>query len=491
MLHCLLPSARWGVKNALQIATLVAVLASCSPTRQLPGPRMGAREQRLLADTALVNAHVGISVYDAAAQQYVAQVNADKYFVPASNTKLFTCYAAMACLPDSLPALQIQYPAPNHTNVFAMGDPTFLHPDFANQPALAFLRGLGGSIHLVDQHWQTKKYGRGWSWDDYMSSYMPERSPLPVAGNMMQVSTQNKKTVFLQNKPAYLQFTPVTRPRYFERSTDSVYVLPVKWRASLGNIGDTTATERALQNFEFERAAYNNLLTTVPARRPQRTTEMPFITFESQTAIGILQQDYGLQNLSYGGWGENGLYPEVPTQMKMQTIYSQPTDSMLKPMMYRSDNFFAEQSLLMASQLKLGYMNEDSIVKHILTYQLANLPQRPQWVDGSGLSRYNLFTPNTLVALLQTMHQQFGKTRLQAILPSANQGTLTNYYKGLEGKFYAKTGTLSGVVALSGFLYAQSGKLLLFSVLVNNHNSSAPAVRRAVERYLLQVAAKN
>jgi len=77
--------------------------------------------------------------------------------------------------------------------------------------------------------------------------------------------------------------------------------------------------------------------------------------------------------------------------------------------------------------------------------------------------------------------------RLQDVLPTGNDGTLTNYYKTLEGKIFAKTGTLAGVVALSGYLQAKSGKQLLFSVLVNNHNGSAAAVRRAVEKYLLAV----
>ncbi len=81
--------------------------------------------------------------------------------------------------------------------------------------------------------------------------------------------------------------------------------------------------------------------------------------------------------------------------------------------------------------------------------------------------------------------------RLQDVLPTGNDGTLTNYYKTLEGKIFAKTGTLGGVVALSGYLYAKSGKLLLFSTLVNNHNGSAPAVRRAVEKYLMTVWEKN
>jgi D-alanyl-D-alanine carboxypeptidase/D-alanyl-D-alanine-endopeptidase (penicillin-binding protein 4) len=95
-----------------------------------------------------------------------------------------------------------------------------------------------------------------------------------------------------------------------------------------------------------------------------------------------------------------------------------------------------------------------------------------------------------MVAILEKMRVSFGMERLQEVFPSANEGTLANYYKGLEGKFFAKTGTLSGVVALSGFVYTRKNRLLVFSVLVNNHNTSATAVRRAVEKFLSGLAAQ-
>jgi D-alanyl-D-alanine carboxypeptidase/D-alanyl-D-alanine-endopeptidase (penicillin-binding protein 4) len=88
---------------------------------------------------------------------------------------------------------------------------------------------------------------------------------------------------------------------------------------------------------------------------------------------------------------------------------------------------------------------------------------------------------------LDKLKTEFGMNRLQTILPTGNDGTLKNYYKPLEGKIFAKTGTLSGQVALSGILYAKSGKMLIFSVLVNNHNTEATRVRRLVEQYLLKV----
>ena len=74
--------------------------------------------------------------------------------------------------------------------------------------------------------------------------------------------------------------------------------------------------------------------------------------------------------------------------------------------------------------------------------------------------------------------------RIKEVFPTGNDGTLRNYYNADSGYFFAKTGTLSGVVALSGYMYTNKNKLLLFSVLVNNHQASATAVRRAVEKFL-------
>ena len=159
-------------------------------------------------------------------------------------------------------------------------------------------------------------------------------------------------------------------------------------------------------------------------------------------------------------------------------------------MMHRSDNFFAEQSLLMVSNELLGVMNDDKIIDTLLKTDFKDLPQKPRWVDGSGLSRYNLFTPQYFIAILDKMKNEFGMERIKIIFTTSGEGTLNNFYKSDSGSIYAKTGTLSGVVALSGFLYTKKNKLLLFSVLVNNHQASTAAVRRAVERFLQGVRNK-
>ncbi len=152
--------------------------------------------------------------------------------------------------------------------------------------------------------------------------------------------------------------------------------------------------------------------------------------------------------------------------------------------MHRSDNFFADQILLMASNSHLGYMNDNRIIDTILKKELADIPQKPRWVDGSGLSRYNLFTPQSFVYILNKMKNEFGFERIKNILPTGGTGTLRNFYLSETGTFFAKTGTLSNNVALSGYLFTKNKRLLIFSILANNYQTAATPVRKAVEKFL-------
>ncbi len=211
-----------------------------------------------------------------------------------------------------------------------------------------------------------------------------------------------------------------------------------------------------------------------------KISRMPDSLFSSIVGYPVTHGITGYQFKGLG-WYEKNYYG---------LIHSQPTDSLLKPMMHRSDNFFAEQSLLMVSNEMLGVMNDEKIIDTLLKTDFKDLPQKPRWVDGSGLSRYNLFTPQDFVAILNKMKNEFGMERIKVILPTGGEGTISSYYKADSDYIYGKTGTLSGVVAFSGFLYTKKGKLLIFSTLVNNHQASATEVRRAVEKFLQGVREK-
>ena len=436
-------------KNNYLLVFLGLLLYACSPLKQISK----SAERDVLNADALKTAHVGITVYDPATRKYIYDHQGDAYFVPASNTKIPTCYAAMKYLGDSIVAARIFADKDGTVDVFPAGDPSFLHEEFSYQPLLQHLRS-GERIHLFTDAWKSERWGNGWTWNDYDASYMAERSMLPVFGNIVKFELVGKT---LKTMPSGLPLTASAEIGYDDQnhtvSTNQFFIYR--------SIDDNDFQLRTASN-EFRRVF-------IPLR-----TDVGYVSEILEDTLNI---EVVPSTIASGF-----KYPH-----SRQTIYSQPTDSLLKPMMHRSDNFFAEQSLMMVSNELLGLMNDARIIDTILKTDFRDLPQRPRWADGSGLSRYNLFTPQDFVAILNKMKNEFGMERIKEIFPTGNEGTLTNYYKTENGFIYAKTGTLSGVVALSGFLYTKRNKLLLFSVLVNNHRASATDVRRAVEKFVQEV----
>ena len=144
----------------------------------------------------------------------------------------------------------------------------------------------------------------------------------------------------------------------------------------------------------------------------------------------------------------------------------------------------------MAANEYLGEMNDAKMIDTLLNTVLKNAPQRPKWVDGSGLSRYNLFTPKDMVYILENLQSNFGFSRLQNILPTANEGTLTGLYKGYENRIFAKTGSLNNNTALSGYLLTKQNKRLSFSIMINNYRADAGVVKKEIERFLVGVMEK-
>jgi serine-type D-Ala-D-Ala carboxypeptidase/endopeptidase (penicillin-binding protein 4) len=433
------------------VSLVVSCIFSCSPARQLNK----SAHALLLDRSGLREAHIGISIFDAGAHEFLYNYQGDKYFIPASNTKLFSLYAALRNLGDSLPAFNY-FETEDSIYLQPAGDPTFLHPDFLQQPAFDWLKKSAKELVISDGNWQEKPLGYGWSWDDFNSSYMAERSPLPVYGNVVEWTQVIEKKEIEGGKKVDDPF---------------VYSTPeVSWKVQFNPV-------KAVQ-FAVVRQPADNLYYITEGKEILRSIQVPFVTNGVHTALDLLR-DTLQRSVIY--------IPAQKMRLPNRAIYSQPVDSMLKIMMHRSDNQYAEQTLLMLSQKMLGFMEIEKLIDTVLKKDFAAMPDKPVWVDGSGLSRYNQCTPKQLVWVLEAVQKQYPAKRVQNILSGANSGTLAGYYKGLEGVFFAKTGTLSGQVALSGYLTTKKRKQLIFSVLVNNHQTNATIVRRGVEKFLLNL----
>jgi serine-type D-Ala-D-Ala carboxypeptidase/endopeptidase (penicillin-binding protein 4) len=434
------------------ICCLLMLLQSCSVSKQIDKQA----HKILLQDTVIHTGHIGISIYEPATHRYWYNYNAEKYFVPASNVKLFTLYAGMKYLGDSLVGLRYTennsinidstVPVTGLVKVFPTGDPTFLNAEFRSQPVFDFLKKLK-RFEVCDFN-RVEPLGNGWAWDDYMEPYMTPRSSFPVYKNMLTLKYIGKDSIDVQ-------------PRYFKKDI------------SFLSAPDT--------GFSVSRDFFSNKIKLTAG-----TERLKKIPVYNAPVSEMLKDTLKNQLILESSW----LLKKEDIKRKYKIIHSQPSDSLFKPMMHNSDNFFAEQTLLMASNEKLGYMNDEDIIDTLLRTDLKDIPQQPGWVDGSGLSRYNLFTPQSFVYILNKMQNEFGLQRLKIILPTGGEGTLKNYYNSDSSFIYAKTGSLSNQIALSGFLITQKNKLLVFSLLTNNAIGDGWRVRRAYEAFLKAVREK-
>lgn len=475
--HSALVIGRW-----LGFLLLLGFISSCSLSRQI-----GIQANDiLLKDTAISTGHIGISIYEPATNKYWYNYNATHYFIPASNTKLFTLYAGMKYLGDSLVGINYQNFSDSAINVIGTGDPTFLHPDFKNQPALDFLKSQNRTIYLSGIY-KGNALGYGWAWDDYNDDYMVESNAFPVYGNVVTVSLDGYK----KEEIFYIEPDWKPTPKYFENLLPDYRSLELKYKTDAGlNKIDSNKTQLLTKSFTIERNRTGNNFSIVSGTTVFKKQTIPFYTNGVKTAVDILKNDFNLK-IKEGSLGDNSLYPGIPDHLAWHSVKTQASDSMFKKMMHRSDNFFAEQTLVMTSKVRwwsFNEMNETAVLlDSILSQDLKDIPQKPKWVDGSGLSRYNLFTPQSFVYILNKTKNEFGWERLKKILPTGSTGTLSSYYKKDSGFIYAKTGTLSNNCALSGVLFTRKGKLLIFSLLANNYITGAAPVRRSVEKFLLAI----
>ena len=415
---------------------VITLATGCAVNKQIAKQA----NEKLIHAQGLSEAHVGISIYYPAEKKFLYNYQGDKYFIPASNIKILSCYAAMKYLGDSLNGLRYSFQKDSTLLIEPTGDPSFLHPDFYQQPVYDFLKSIHRPIQYNASDWHEKNIGLGWSWDDYLEAYMAQRSAFPIYGNIIRIKNKDNQLII--------------NPNAFAKSINK--------------------SENILKGFDVQKSWDTNLLTIIPGKH--QSLEVPFRPLQDD----VLEMLKDTLHLNITTTNASFIHPT-------NIIHSQPTDSLLKIMMHRSDNFYAEQLLLMVSNERLGVMNDAEIIDTFLAIDFKGMPQKARWVDGSGLSRYNLITPDDFIFVLDKMRNEFDWKRISTIFASGGNGTLGKYYQSLQGQIFAKTGSLSNNTALSGYLITKAGKTLIFSILVSNHTLPASSVRGAVENFLTYV----
>ena len=396
----------------------------------------GFLEEAVAGNTVFAEGVTGFHLYDLDERREVYGYNEERRFVPASNVKLLTFFLAHRVLGHRSPAVYYQefY---NRIEVWGAGYPLLLHPAFAGYDELTpwlVSRTVPVIVNAPEAD-EPARYGTGWSWDDYDYGYVYERSGLPVYGNRL-----------------HLEPGP---PDAYGR--EQLYGVPPEVTRSL--IQD----ERQRRLVHREEA--DNLFTlrgdfTATARFP---VERALIT-DPDFTVRQLREAFGENRI------RGGKLPR-PDPAKLQRLDVSVPDTVYRKLLRDSDNYLAEQLVLQCAARRYGRFDESALFDYATDTLFTELDLGElRYADGSGLSRYNLVKPRQLTRIVAALYEEIGTDRLVDLLPAGGySGTLkTRFDDRPETYVWAKTGSLSGVMCISGLLRAKSGKWLAFSFLHNN-----------------------
>lgn len=379
----------------------------------------------------------GILIQELATNKIVFSHKADQFFMPASNAKLATFLMAKTYLGDSIPSFA--YVEKSDSLFFwGTGDPTQLNTAFKNTSIFDFLSKSAKVLVYCAPPKEIPPLGSGWSWDDYNEYYSTEISPLPLYGNLVDFSFKNHEWGL--------------SPRFFKS-------------AILGTHSNKNVLRDRLKN-DF----------TLPSLKSDyKKQRVPFITSASLTAkllADTLRKDILVQRKT--------LDP------KAKIYYAGLMDSLYVPMLHESNNMISEQILVLIGAKNHWAGGAQEIIANMKIESNYTFLKETHWVDGSGLSRYNLFRPMDFIEILKALHQQLGSHALYFYLPQTGRtGTLKNIkLKSSSQIIWAKSGSFSNTYNLSGFFQNSKGKTYVFSIMTNLANQSVSESKTNVINFL-------
>ncbi len=487
-------SARQTFKTMLILAAAGLVCSSCASTskfnagekgaslREISSSRLPAEIDKVLDDTLLLPAFIGIKIVTADNGAIMYQRNSHKLFHPASNMKLLTTATALRKLgPDYVFKTVVTADTPAENGVLrgnlyisGIGDPLMKtsHLDsLAAELSASGVSRITGDIIGNASCFDDLFWGSGWMWDDEPSTDAAFITPLTVNSNSVVISV-----------------TPGRQPG----DTVGFSVEPPTEVITIVNEG-ITSTDTALPEMSVDRVKRDNIVHVKGRMSPgSARQEFPISVWRPELYfLDLLKHCFSAHNVSIAG------------SMRLDTLHgahllgtiSHPLDSVLQQINKPSDNLGAENLLkLLAKELR-GQRGSTAVGLSIVKSYLFDAGVDTTKIilaDGSGLSWYNAISPDAVIHLLseQYRHKETFNHFYESLPIAGVDGTLKNRMKGTraEGNVHAKTGSLTGVSSLSGYVKTADGTTLLFSIMCNHFPGDISALRNA-QNHILELLA--
>jgi D-alanyl-D-alanine carboxypeptidase/D-alanyl-D-alanine-endopeptidase (penicillin-binding protein 4) len=449
--------------------------------------RFRDRVQAALASPDSQKAYWGLIISDADTGEILYSLNAQHYFMPASNAKLFTTAMALATLgPDFRIRTTIESAGKPDSSGHLQGDvvlvgrgdanlsnrvipfvgraqrdgpPEKTLAELADQVAAAGIKEISGDIVADDSYFAPERYPSGWGIDDTVWSYGAAVSALAINDNYISVILH----------PGAMIGSPLV---YGAAPWPGIYEIRNDTLTTAAGTEPKLRLERDLDSQTF------HLTGTLPLDAPPRELQLA-VTQPAENAAAILKQLLEARGVRVDGrsrarHGERNAQPQA--QAPMQILASHTSPPLLEDVRLTnklSMNLHAELLLRVAAREKAAAATmEDALAFATSFRQSIGIDANDvQMTDGSGLSRGDLVTPQSVVQLLAyALRQPWGRDFVSTLPVAGQDGTLENRMRGTAaaGQIHAKTGLVEHVNSLSGYATTRRGAHLLFSIFSNN-----------------------
>ncbi|HEX4812477.1 MAG TPA: D-alanyl-D-alanine carboxypeptidase/D-alanyl-D-alanine-endopeptidase [Nonomuraea sp.] len=423
---------------------------------------------QLLSDSRLTIARAGVVVKSARTGEELYATDAGKLLVPASNTKLFTSAAAVETLGLDYRFTTSVLGAGRRTGSMLVGDlvlrgtgdPTMLAEDYdalAAKVAAAGIKVVTGRLVADDTWFDSQRLGNDWSWDDETAYYAAPISALTAspdrdydAGSVIVAVTADGGKVKVTTTP------------------DTDYLKIVN-RATVG-----AETDVLIERQHGTRT----VIVTGTVADPYR--EWVAVDDPAAYASSLFRAALAGHGVKVLGPTSSGAAPAGAKELARRE--SMTLGELLVPFMKLSNNIHAE---ILTKAMGRAVANQGTWaagLKVSTDFARANGAQVISMRDGSGLSRRDGFSPGSIVQLLGAVRGKPWFPIWYASLPIAGNaerfvgGTLRSRMRDTPAadNVHAKTGSLTGVTSLSGYVTSADGEPLIFSIMLNQYLSASP-----------------
>lgn len=418
---------------------------------------------KVIAKSGIPKGNISVSIKDVKTGKVIYELNPDKLVPPASTQKLVTLAAALDTLGPDYQFETSIYKSTNNDLYIKLGaDPYLSSNDLKILLAAAKEKKViePKNIYIDDYILDSVDWGEGWQWDDDLNILMPKFSSYNLDGNLLG-----------------LLVSPTVKGAPVEINTKVFYPVTFMNLAVTGTENNITFERNnsiAPDMITVKGTAVKNQVYAIPVNNLKR-----YFRLRLEDAVRDNKIEY------YGNIAEKKL---PANKVYLISTIKHPILIAQKDILKHSNNLVAETVFKVAGgKYVQNTGSADSALKMFDAYckKIGVNSENIKLVDGSGVSKNNLMSAAFMTDFLVAQSKLPAFDMFQKSMATAGEGTLTDRMLYFKGNLRAKTGTLSDISAITGYITSQSGNLYAFDIMINDAKSK-PIDKKVLEEYLIR-----